>query len=106
MPGTVKIWWHDGASKDARYSDLPVVSEPELGFQTLAVGLTAVASGPAPLDAVVAVIESDVNLRYQVRAPGVNTPAHAATSKPLPATGFATDTIGVTKGCTISFIEV
>lgn len=106
MPGTVKIWWHDGASKDARYSDLPVVSEPELGFQSLSVGPTPVASAAAPDEAVIAVIESTVNLRYLVRRAGGTAQASASNSKPLAATGFGTDTIGVTKGCTISFIEV
>ena len=36
MPGTVKIWWHDGAVRDVRFHDLPVVSEPELGFDGIA----------------------------------------------------------------------
>ncbi len=63
MAGTVKIWWHDGAVRDVRYHDIPVVNEPELGFETLAVGPIAEASGPAPQDATVAVVETDVNIR-------------------------------------------
>ena len=74
MPGTVKIWWHDGATKDVRYNELPVVNEPELGFETGAVGRGA--------------------------------DADPVSSKPLPATGFSTNSIGVAKNCTISFVEV
>ena len=106
MPGTAKIWWHDGATKDVRYNELPVVNEPELGFETLSVGATPVSSSPAPEDAVVAIVECDVDTRYVVRQPGGTQPADPVTSKPLPATGFGTDSIGVRPGCTISFVEV
>jgi hypothetical protein len=105
MPGTVKIWWHDGAMKDVRYSTLPVLSEPELGFETVAVTGAPSVSGPAPADATVALVESDVNLRYLVRRPGGSAEADVLSSKPLAATGFGIDFIGVTPGCTISFIE-
>lgn len=105
MAGTVKIWWHDGAVRDVRYHDIPVVNEPELGFETLAVGPIAEASGPAPQDATVAVVETDVNIRYLVRRNGVGGNADAVTSKPIPVTGHATDTIGVGPGDVISFIE-
>jgi hypothetical protein len=105
MPGTVKIWWHDGATKDVRYNTVPVLNEPELGFETVAVTDAPSATGPAPEDATIAVVETDVNLRYLVRRPGVNAAADALTSKPIGATGLATDYIGVTPGCTISFIE-
>ena len=106
MPGTVKIWWHDGATKDVRYNELPVVNEPELGFESVAVGPTPVSTGPAPEDAVVAMVESDVNVRYLVRLPGAGTDADTSNSKPLPSTGFGTNSIGVAKNCTISFVEV
>lgn len=106
MPGTVKVWWHDGATKDVRYNDLPVVNEPELGFETVAVSTIAANTGAAPEDAVVAIVESDVNVRYLVRLPGDSTDADTAGSKPLPATGFGTNSIGVAKDCTISFVEV
>ena len=106
MPGTVKVWWHDGATKDVRYNDLPVVNEPELGYEAVAVDATPAATGPAPEDAVVAIVESDVRLRYLVRHPGDSTDADPATSKPMPATGFGTNSIGVCPGCTISFVEV
>lgn len=105
MPGTVKIWWHDGATKDIRYNDIPVVNEPELGFETVAVSTAAAASGVAPADAVVAIIETDVNVRYLVRLPGQFGDADAQSSKPIAATGPSTDAIGVGPGCTISFIE-
>ncbi len=106
MPGTVKLWWHDGATKDVRYNELPVVNEPELGFETVTVGATPAGTGPAPEDAVVAIVETDVRLRYLVRPAGDETSADPVTSKPLPATGFGTNSIGVCPGCTISFIEV
>ena len=106
MPGTIKIWWHDGAVRDVRYNDLPVVNEPELGFETVALdGSGPVSSGPAPLDAAVAIIESDVNLRYRVVASGSGATADAAGSKPIRATGIGTESIGVVEGQTISFVE-
>lgn len=106
MPGTVKVWWHDGATKDVRYNELPVVNEPELGYESVAVSATPASTGPAPEDAVVAIIESDVKVRYLVRLPGGGTDADPVSSKPLPATGFNTNSIGVGKNCTISFVEV
>ena len=107
MPGTIKIWWHDGAVKDARYNDLPVANEPELGFEMVTTdGATPVASGPAPVDTSVAIIETDVNLRYLVRPPGDGGSASQLTSKPMPATGLGTDSIGIPSGHTISFVEV
>jgi len=105
MPGTVKVWWHDGATKDVRYNELPVVNEPELGFESVAVGVNPTSTGPAPEDAVVAIIESDVNVRYLVRLPGNTSDADQVGSKPLPATGFGTNSIGVRKDSTISFVE-
>lgn len=105
MPGTVKIWWHDGAVRDIRYHDIPVVNEPEIGYETVSIGAVAASSGPAPAQATVAVVECDVDLRYRVRRPGETFDADAVTSKPIPATGISTDTIGVGSGDTISFIE-
>lgn len=105
MAGVVKIWWHDGAVRDIRYHDVPVVNEPELGFEQVAIGPVAASSGPAPLNATVAVVETDVNLRYFVRRNGDTTPADAVTSKPIAVTVHQTDTIGVAAGDTISFIE-
>ena len=55
MPGLVKIWWHDGATRDIRYHDIPVVNEPELAFETLAVNATPANTSAAPEDASVAV---------------------------------------------------
>ena len=105
MPGTVKIWWHDGATRDVRYHDLPVVNEPELGFETVSVGAIPQSSGPAPTNAVVAIIECDVNVRYHVRRPGDTTDADTVASKPLGKTGFGINSIGVGKDYTISFVE-
>lgn len=105
MPGTAKIWWHDGATKDVRYNELPVVNEPELGFETVAIGAIPASTGTAPDDAVVAIIECDVNLRYVVRLPGGSQATDPVNSKPLSATGFGTDSIGVRPGYSISFVE-
>ena len=105
MPGTLKIWWHDGATKDVRYNELPVVNEPELGFESLVVGPLAVSSGPAPEDATVAIVESDVNFRYLVVPMDSGASADPAESKPMLATGFGTDAIGVQPGFRISVIE-
>ena len=106
MAGTVKVWWHDGATKDVRYNELPVVNEPELGFETIAVGTTPASTSPAPEDTAVAIVESDVNVRYLVRRPAETSTADPAASKPLPRTGFGTNSIGVGPGYTISFVEV
>jgi hypothetical protein len=105
MPGTVKVWWHDGATKDVRYNELPVVNEPELSFESVAVSPVPASAGPAPDDAVVVIIESNVNVRYLVRLPGDGGDADLVSSKPLPTTGFGTNSIGVGKNCTISFVE-
>ena len=105
MPGTIKIWWHDGAVTDVRHHDLPVVNEPELGFESLPVDTTPAQSGPAPLGAVVAIVEATVNVRYVVRRPGQTGQANAD-SKPIRATPLLTEPIGVAAGDTISFIEV
>ncbi len=105
MPGTVKVWWHDGATKDVRYNDLPVVNEPELGYEEVSVSATPASSGPAPEDAVAAIVETDLRVRYLVRRPGGTADADASTSKPVPATGFGTNLIGVAPGYTISFVE-
>ncbi|MEM7190889.1 MAG: hypothetical protein AAF439_14865 [Pseudomonadota bacterium] len=105
MPGTVKIWWHDGAVKDIRSHDIPVVNEPEIGFESISVSSTAQASGPAPALARVAVVETDVNVRYVVRRPGETADADTIASKPIPAGLYFTDSIGVEEGFSISFIE-
>lgn len=105
MPGTVKIWWHDGAVVDVRHHDIPVVNEPELSFETVLVSGTPANSGPAPADAKVAIIETDVDCRYLVRREGDVALADATTSKPVAATGLGTDAIGVLPGYSISFVE-
>lgn len=106
MPGTVKIWWHDGAAIDARRNDMPIVNEPELGFESVAVSTTPAASGPAPDSATVALVESDVGVRYRVRRPGESMPADPTESKPMSATGAGVDFIAVVSGASISFVEV
>ncbi len=106
MAGTVKIWWHDGGVRDVRYHDIPVVNEPELGFDTVAVGAVAENSNPAPINCSVAIVESDINVRYAVRPGGIGPAADATTSKPIAATGLGTEPIGVAPRDVISFIEV
>jgi hypothetical protein len=81
------------------------VNEPELGYVAVAVGPVPETSTPAPANAVVAVIETDVDIRYLVRRGGIGGNADAVTSKPVAATGHGTDTIGVKPGDVISFIE-
>lgn len=106
MAGLVKIWWHDGAVIDVRHNDIPVVNEPELGFEAVLVSATPANTGPAPQTARVAVIETDVSVRYVVRPHGVNTLADPDNSKPIAATGTGTDAIGIEEGYSISFIEI
>ena len=54
----------------------------------------------------VAIVESDVDVRYLMLLPGGAADADPVGSKPLPATGFGTNSIGVGRDCTISFVEV
>ncbi|GMG81090.1 hypothetical protein LNKW23_03020 [Paralimibaculum aggregatum] len=106
MPGTVKLWWHDGSTLDVRSHPTPLIAEPELGFETLSVSTAAaVASGAAPEDAHVAVIESGVNLRYRVLKPGQNGSAADPEAKPLIATLPGIAAIGIAPGATLSLIE-
>lgn len=105
MPGTVRIWWHDGTANDARNNNMPIVNEPELGFESVAVSATPAASGTAPANATVALLESDVAIRYRVRRPGDSTPASLSDCKPMAATGGGVEVIGVRPGCSISLIE-
>lgn len=106
MPGTVKIWWHDGALNDLRRNPAPIVNEPELGFEQVGISPIPSLSQPAPADCFLAVIESDVDVRYKVTTEGTVQPADPVTSKPMPATGLGADFIAVRPGATISFIEV
>lgn len=105
MAGTVKVWWHDGAKRDVRYHDLPVVNEPELDYETVSVSSTPASTGPAPKNSSVAIVESDVNVRYLVRPPGDISDADAVSSKPVAATGFGVNSIAVDQDDTISFVE-
>ena len=105
MPGTIRIWWHDGAARDARHNDMPVVSEPELGFETVAVSATPAATGPAPEHATVALVEADICVRYRVRGANDDRPADPEDCKPIGPTGGGVDFIGVRPGCSISFVE-
>lgn len=105
MPGTVKIWWHDGATQDARNNSIPVVNEPELGFETVAISDAPSSSGPAPQNATVALIQSDTDFHYRVRTCWDDRKADPADCKPIRATGNRIDFIGVQPGFSISFIE-
>ncbi|MEM7178281.1 MAG: hypothetical protein AAGD47_00210 [Pseudomonadota bacterium] len=105
MPGTIKIWWHDGSTRDARYQPTPLINEPELDFETVAVTTTPASSGPAPAAAHVAVIESDVAVRYRIQPDPGAEDASSTRAKPMLATSFSTATIGVSPGYRISFME-
>ncbi|MEM7506151.1 MAG: hypothetical protein AAF415_05350 [Pseudomonadota bacterium] len=105
MPGTIKIWWHDGSTRDARYQSTPLINEPELDFETVAVGAAPASSGEAPAEAYVAVIESNVAVRYRIQPVGSTEDAASPRAKPMLATSFATATIGVRPGYRISFME-
>src|SRR5690625_2263897 len=105
MPGTVKIWWHDGATRDARNNHIPVVNEPELGFEELSVLEEPVSSRPAPKNATVALVQSDIGVHYRVTTPEDNRAADPSDCKPIGATGHAVDFIGVRPGFSISFIR-
>ena len=52
----------------------------------------------------VAIVETDADVRYLVRRPGDTTDA-SIDSKPLPRTGFGTNSIGGAKDSTISVVE-
>ena len=105
MAGTVKLWWHDGSTLDARQHPTPLVNEPERGHETLNVGLSAVASSAAPEGCTVVVIESPINLRYRVVVAGGTGSADDPEAKPLRATGFALATVGVAPGAVLSLRE-
>lgn len=105
MPGTIKIWWHDGSTRDARYQPTPLINEPEIAFEELTVGATAVSSGTAPEEAYVAVIESEIPVRYRIQPDPASEDATSPRAKPMLSTSFATATIGVQPGFRISFIE-
>jgi len=105
MPGTAKLWWHDGSTRDARYHPTPLINEPEIGFETIAISASPAASTAAPEDCYVAVLETDVAIRYLVRVPGDSRDASADEAKPLVATGHAVATIGILPGSTLSIVE-
>lgn len=105
MPGTIKIWWHDGSTRDARYQSTPLINEPELDFETVSIDTTPASSGAAPAEAYVAVIESNVAVRYRIQPDGQGEDASSPRAKPMLATSFATATIGVRPGYRISFME-
>jgi hypothetical protein len=105
MPGTVRLWWHDGSTLDVRNHPTTLINEPELAFESHTVGASPVAAGPAPAGAHVAVLESAVNLRYRVIPAGAAGSAADAAAKPLTATGHAVATIGLAPGATLSLVE-
>ena len=105
MPGTIKIWWHDGSTRDARYQSTPLINEPELDFETVAVNAAPASSNPAPAEAYVAVLESNVAVRYRVQPDAAAEDASSPRAKPMLATSFATATIGVRPGYRLSFVE-
>lgn len=106
MAGTLKLWWHDGSTLDARSHPTPLINEPERGFESHTVGTTPVSTGPAPSDCYVAVVETTVPIRYRILAPGQTGSAADPEAKPLNATGFAVATVGIVPGAVLSVMEV
>ncbi|MEM1277931.1 MAG: hypothetical protein AAGH74_15515 [Pseudomonadota bacterium] len=106
MPGTVKIWWHSGALRDEKYNAVPIVEEPEIATETLAVNGAALISAPAPELARIALIQSTIDIAYVVRLPGASTIADAAVHKPLAATGLDLHAVSVPEGASISVVEI
>ncbi|MEM6932716.1 MAG: hypothetical protein AAF526_03935 [Pseudomonadota bacterium] len=106
MPGTVRIWWHRGALRDEKYNSVPVVEEPELTTETISLDGSVQVSGAAPLDARLAVIQSDIDIAYVVRLPGEATAADPAIHKPLSATGLNLYAISIPEGASLSVVEL
>ncbi|MEM1344126.1 MAG: hypothetical protein AAGI34_06040 [Pseudomonadota bacterium] len=106
MPGTLKLWWHDGSTLDVRAHPTPLINEPERAYETLSLTTTPATTGPAPERCFVAAIETDVDLRYRVLLPGQTGSAADPEAKPMPRTGFRLATIGVQPGATLSVVEV
>ncbi|MEM7507414.1 MAG: hypothetical protein AAF415_11770 [Pseudomonadota bacterium] len=106
MPGTVRIWWHRGALRDMNYNSMPVVEEPELSMETVVLNGDIETTGPAPEDASVALVQSDVDLAYVVRPAGVAVLADPSLHKPLSATGNELYSIGIPQGASLSLVEL
>lgn len=106
MPGTVRIWWHRGALRDMNYNSMPVVDEPEISMETVTLNGSVETTGPAPADASVALVQSDVDLAYVVRPAGVAVLADPALHKPLNATGNELYSIGIPEGASLSLVEL
>ncbi|MEM0942952.1 MAG: hypothetical protein AAGI70_03300 [Pseudomonadota bacterium] len=106
MPGTVKIWWHQGALRDHKYNSMPVLDEPELARETVTLSGAVETSGPAPEEATLAVIQTDVDVAYVVRRPGESVLADATLHKPVAATGTSLYAIGVNPGYSLSLVEL
>src|SRR5690625_8026489 len=94
MSGTVRIWWHDGATRDARNNHIPVVNEPELGFEEVSISEIPVSTDPAPRSATVALIQSAIAVHYRVTPPGHRRAADPAICRPMGATGEAAEISG------------
>ncbi|MEM8842068.1 MAG: hypothetical protein AAGD47_09860 [Pseudomonadota bacterium] len=106
MPGTVRIWWHRGVLRDEKYNAVPIVEEPELGVETIALDGTVQNSGAAPADARIALLQSDTDIVYVVRRPGEAVTADTALHKPIEATGRDLHALNVPEGASISMIEM
>lgn len=99
----VKIWYHDGFSRDLRGWPTPVVNEPSLIQGDIAeIVATPGASNDAPADSVYAIIETDEPIRYTVRNPGDDYTLASTNHKKI---SQGNNAISVTPGQTIHFIE-
>lgn len=100
---TVKIWYHDGFSRDLRGWPTPVVNEPSLVQSDVAEIITTPAStNEAPAQSVYAIIETDSPVRYTVRNPGDD---HTLATESHKKISQGNNAISVTPGQTIHFIE-
>ncbi|MEM8789980.1 MAG: hypothetical protein AAGE80_00080 [Pseudomonadota bacterium] len=106
MPGTVKIWWHSGALRDEKYNAVPIVEEPELATETIALNGGVEVSAASPEDARIALIQSDIDIAYVVRLPGSDVTANAAIHKPMAATGLDLHAVAIPGGASISVVEI
>lgn len=106
MAGTVRIWWHQGAQRDQGYNSMPLVREPEISTETVALNGAAEVTGPAPKLSSVALIKSDVDFAYVVRLAGETVQADPQIHKPVGATGTDLYAIGIPEGASISLVEM
>ncbi|MBY8976521.1 hypothetical protein KHP62_11930 [Rhodobacteraceae bacterium NNCM2] len=106
MPGKVRIWWHRGVLRDENYNVAPIADEPEISVESITLDGTVQNSGAAPVDARLALVQSDTDIAYVVRLPGQSVAADPALHKPLAATGLDLHAISIPEGASLSMVEL